>query len=183
VRVCAYTRMGRGAHLPSVAGDNSSGNVIPTPACACTQEKYFQDEFPRSAAATAVYGTLYYTRSSPAEPPRSLTLFVYIYIYIYKYTHTQPLAHTCCREILQNFNMIYPARVIYLSGFSYSVRAEIKLDSTGAVCRHRARRSAVARGGFGNDEVCGARPRKLFSPAVLKNIAHVGRVVRFVLSA
>jgi len=141
VCVCVYTRIGRGAHLPSVAGDNSSGNVIPTPACACTQEKYFQDEFPRSAttasATAAVYGTLYYyTRSSPH--PRSLSLFVYISTRAHAHTPARP--HTCCREILQNFNMIYPARVIYLSGFSYSVRAEIKLDSAGAVCRHRGRR-------------------------------------------
>jgi len=144
VCVSVYTRIGRSAHLPSVAGDNSSGNVIPTPACACTQEKYFQDEFPRSAAAAAtasasvaVYGTLYYyTRSSPAQP------LVAHYFRIYKHTRarTHTRLHTCCREILQNFNMIYPARVIYLSGFSYSVRAEIKLDSAGAVFRPRGRR-------------------------------------------
>lgn len=122
--------------------------------------------------------TAHYIIQGPPPPnhPGSLTLFVYIYIY--KNTHTQPPAHTCCREILQNFNMIYPARVIYLSGFSYSVRAEIKLDSTGAVCRHVDRRWRV---GVLATTRCAVR--KLFSPAVLKNIARVGRVVRFVLSA
>lgn len=107
-------------HLPSVAGDNSSGNVIPTPPPTLASAIH-----KKNISKMNFLGT---TTQQALSPTRA---------------HARTRAENAAGEILQNFNMIYPERcVIYLSlspGFlsriPYSlpprrhdaVRVEIKL--------------------------------------------------------
>lgn len=216
--------------MPSVAGDNSSGNVIPTPAprsrsrvrkkniskmnfpgrnrvpggAACELTPRPPSPPPRPSPA---FSLLTHAPAPPSPPPPSC---IYTQTRPTTYTHARPHTRapvhtfTCCREILQNFNMIYPARVIYLSPGSRGgarVPSVLKLNwipsgadaGSGVECRRaegrgpnggraggrqrEASEKTFAGGGFKELNVCGADPSLVRCRAArpLSRRARVGR--------